>query len=613
MTALTSASQSPNATPSKTASATAPARPSTATPQQRQKHTRDPLGGRPPPQHPHDRRPAARRRPATSSNFASFAHNLPVTPAKSPPRKRDSPFSDYFTDEARSIDTTAGPPTPTQRLLVRMAKLQSQLMRTENSADSETLQSIERKLNEIDRQLQGGPSVPTSPHRPRRRPGLPLADSGLFMEDEDDDEEEGEDEDARSQADSSARENDTLDSNASGSPFADLHITPKPSTELRTPSPTKALSTTEKPHTTADDNNDGASITSTTSLTPSDPLHAQLRTLLAAVTTAQAELRQRCAEVRALHDRHDGDCEAQQAALEALQAENEALRTDLGFEYSELLFLKLQMKALEVEVHNEEEDEADGGGERDRKRRNRILAEMDGWRADWADVDVRFRRRKSRYGAAVLSMPSSAGSEEKEGQELAEEEEDSVEWELRTTRTASNEVDTAERPRRVTEIVIRRVERGVEADIEIDREVSAEAEVVPAAADEVAASHDDAETGDLASDEPELEPELETTPRAKSQPQYVDQGIQTDDLAALLFPSDADADDDAAASDLPDEDECAVTTSSEDPPSDDEDDDAAQTPRAKSSAFRVLARKAAWEELWQGLSSFAGVGDDELE
>ena len=104
------------------------------------------------------------------------------------------------------------------------------------------------------------------------------------------------------------------------------------------------------------------------------------------------------------------------AANEILQlrSANESLRADLSFDHSELLFLKLQLRALEAEaasvsgtLNNKREDE--GGDERN------LLDGFERWKLDWRDVDARLRERRRKYGGLVAVVDSTTGARMDEG------------------------------------------------------------------------------------------------------------------------------------------------------------------------------------------------------
>lgn len=346
-------------------------------------------------------------------------------------RLQDSPFSDYFSnDDARSVDhnnnhnnnmraTVGGAPyydapgSETQHLLVRLSRLQAQLMRTE---EREVLNLVGRKVGEVEAELE-------ALHSQTRMPA-DLEDSGLFMDDDDDDRElmvgvleEGEGEGEGTPA---ARP----DSAAAAGLGIDDHTS-----ELDVSSPPIAMDTTVEPEL--------------------DVQLEEARRVLENVSRAQEELRKRHTELVALNDTHLLQIEDSEHEVEQLRSENEGLKADLGFDHSELLFLKLQMKALEVEVDGVCEAPQVGGrgsqgGDCGGGRGRRVLEDLNRWRRDWHDVDARFKRRQSRSG--VLA----AERREQEPGELGGENDGSGAWQLETVKKGAG--------RRVSSITINRLD-----------------------------------------------------------------------------------------------------------------------------------------------------------
>ncbi|KAK5136039.1 hypothetical protein LTR08_004293 [Meristemomyces frigidus] len=313
-----------------------------------------------------------------------------------------SPYSDYFTDEARSlgdsrrrrpntadmtgarsrmgvgVDVTAGgacyaaPSSETQQLLVRLNKLQAQLMRGDAGAEKgQALKIVGRKMGEIDLELFALCSQS-------------MDDSGSFLEDEED-------------------------------------------------NPTEACEARVDPAVSAPAADDEYAPTAAHKRAERDFQLLEAQRVLANVTKAQEELRKRHAELALLNERHVLQIEARDQAIEQLRSENEGLQADLGFDHSELLFLKLQMEALEV----------DGGGVRE--GRAGVVQAMELWRGDWWDVQARVKRRQRKCGVAVSperSRGAGAGG-------LAEEEGGAGEWKVEVVRERVG--------RRVSRIVVRRL------------------------------------------------------------------------------------------------------------------------------------------------------------
>ncbi|KAI6820236.1 hypothetical protein KC332_g16601 [Hortaea werneckii] len=327
-------------------------------------------------------------------------------------RLQDSPFSDYFTDDARSVDTSAGKSSrysgagawlseEGQDLLARLGRLQTRVMRAEEGEQEWVRRVVERKVREVERELEDWD----------RRPGsAELEDSGFI-------DEEGEEAGGASE----------------GVEGLGLH------------------GVSECPEREEVEQEDASSQEVDSE---SDLQLSEARQILENVTKAQEELRQRHTELRLLTDQHLEQLENNETEIETLRSENEGLRSDLGFDHSELLFLKLQMKAIEVEVEDLDKPASQSQklanhsqhGEKN-VRRGQILQEMDQWRNDWQDVNGRLKRRLSRYG--VLSADKRDHSLEKELQVRAE---DLGDWQLETIRERSGG--------KVASLTIRRVKHG---------------------------------------------------------------------------------------------------------------------------------------------------------
>ncbi|KAK4555697.1 hypothetical protein LTR86_007450 [Recurvomyces mirabilis] len=221
----------------------------------------------------------------------------PLTPAKQIARfsdamgLRDSPFSDYFTDDARSIEHNFDgaayemPSSQTQQMLVRLNKLQAQLMRAgEDGGDA---------LNIVGRKLK-------------------LDDSGLFMDDDDE---------------------------------------PAATTPARASTAEAYFGGLDGAVEEAEDD-----VTPEEKAAERDYQLVEAQRVLDNVTRAQEELRKRHAELVQLNDDRAVQIEDYQQEVERLRSENESLKSDLGVDHNELLFLKLQLKSPEV---GEEEETGD--------------------------------------------------------------------------------------------------------------------------------------------------------------------------------------------------------------------------------------------------------------
>lgn len=511
----------------------------------------------------------------------------PLTPAKTPRRNsslQDSPFSDYFSDDARSsLNSSAqAPSNETKALLVKMNKLQSQLMRDHSDRGREAISIVGRKLAEIDLELG-------ALHSQTRLP-IELDDSGVFMA-EDKAERKAAAQTPQHSRGPSCQSCASLDSSVESSRIFD-----------------RDDSTLEKYH-----------IERTWYI-------SQIQEALEKLNSVQTELRQRQSEFAALHDRHYTVLEEKEEEIEHLRSENEGLRQDLGFEYSELLFLKLQMKSLEVDV-NDLRDESNHVTSPKCSKKNDILSEMDRWRtdSDWQDVEARFKRRRSKYG--IPTSPSRAESSSVKSIDVSKEE---IDWQLETIRETFREGRG-----RITSLTIKRTDssQSVSQSIHADHEPEQQ-KVQPVTLG--------GSTGWTVTEDDSMQKDEATT---FIRPPYADQCTQTDLL--LLDPLDEEEEDKSAllpiytlkeshqedeqdeklvmengAEEYDEDDEqhdCAILASStsgtgtnyEDLYQDVEEDD--ETVLEKPTLLSVSQHKSAWQELWSSLQSLTGIPDDEEE
>jgi hypothetical protein len=291
------------------------------------------------------------RRMATSRLSLNDA---PCTPAKATRHRRhssllqDSPFSDYFTDDARSLESQSTPKSETQHLLVRLNKLQSQLMRGENAP--EMLNIVGQCIGEIEDELDG------------------LNDSYLVEEMEEEDEEH--------------EENDYFTQEE-----RDLVLSSRPGSKHQ-PNPLGIEGISE--HSESSDE-----VTNWDKVRQ-EKLLVEAQTALHFLTEAQEQLRQRHQELVNLNEEHSLEMEEKEMEVERLRSENESLKSDLGFDHSELLFLELQLKSLEVDCEDSMYH----------PKLERLQRQMENWRDDWRDVEARFKQRRARYGVAAQGAKS---------------------------------------------------------------------------------------------------------------------------------------------------------------------------------------------------------------
>ncbi|GAM84518.1 hypothetical protein ANO11243_025140 [Dothideomycetidae sp. 11243] len=279
----------------------------------------------------------------------------PITPTTSPNQMallhpRDSPFSDYFTDEASSSQkgSDAMPSPEIQQVLLRLNNLGAQMLRQHPSSD--TCDAITAQLDQLETSVRG--AVHTSGHRRSMR------DSGFI-------------DDYSESADHPPSPGATLDE------LAPPKLVSQDSGHKST---SPILAHSEK---------------NSAAAAQRDRLLKQAQTILERVSRANTDLRHRFDEMHQLNDQHA--IQVEEATREALnlQSENEALKADLNFDHSELLYLKLQLKALEVQVDGLLNDDR----ESETTRQKLIILEdgMDQWKHVWDDVDARFRGRRVKH------------------------------------------------------------------------------------------------------------------------------------------------------------------------------------------------------------------------
>lgn len=277
-------------------------------------------------------------------------NGAPCTPARATRHRRhssllqDSPFSDYFTDDARSLESQTTPTSETQHLLVRLNKLQSQLMRGENAP--EMLNIVGQCIGEIEDELDG------------------LHSESYLVEEMEEEDEEDEEDDYFTQ-----EEKDVVLSSRPGSKHQPNALGIEGISEHR-------------------ESQDDAT---NWDKARQDKLLVEAQTALRFLTEAQEQLRQRHQELVNLNEEHSLDMEEKEMEVERLRSENESLKSDLGFDHSELLFLELQLKSLEVDCEDSMYH----------PKLERLQRQMENWRDDWRDVEARFKKRRARYGVAA--------------------------------------------------------------------------------------------------------------------------------------------------------------------------------------------------------------------
>lgn len=483
----------------------------------------------------------------------------PATPAKHARRTSslvDSPFSDYFSDDARSAIFNTSAPDEIKQLLLRMNRLQSLIMR-DQCRDAIAL--VGRKLTEIELELN-------TMHSETR---LDIEDSAVFMD-----------------------QGYVQEVSAPSSPSR------KPASR---PSPRKSTSTTAS----QDCLECGSGAMERSAVVSADHFRAErdylnlrMQELVEGLGSAQSELSNRYHEVREMNETHNAAIEEREEQIEQLRSENESLRSDLGFEYSELLFLKLQMKSMEVDVDDmAEPDIADATTIEDVKatrarieKKNKILSEMDRWRADWQDVNSRFKRRRTKYGEP-LAFP------------LVEAESGDVEWQLETVKEGSRG--------RVTSLTITRFDNSPgsldglvlaeapgavqdpQTQVTLDAPVDA-----PLTSLATSVAHDEglriSEEYDLEEVESEIEDEHEDSIiAAKSD----DEGEEFHDSQYQELEEEEDEEEVNEEVNIEEEIE--------------EEEEQAPLPHEHEPVQQPTPHVSAWRELWASLASLSGLPDDD--
>lgn len=470
----------------------------------------------------------------------------PITPAKHARRTSslvDSPFSDYFSDDARSAIFNTSAPDEIKQLLLRMNRLQSLIMR-DQCRDAISL--VGRKLNEIELELNTMHSETP----------LDIDDSAVFM-------------------DQGYVKEVSAPSSPSRKPAG--RISP-----AKPPAPLQACMEC------------GGGVMDRSALVSADHFRAErdylnlrMQELVEGLASAQSELSSRYSEVREINEAHNAAIEEREEKIEQLRSENEGLRLDLGFEYSELLFLKLQMKSIEVNVDDiAEPDMADAVTIDDVKatrarieKKNKILSELDRWRTDWQDVHTRFKRRRTKYGEPLASP-------------LLEPESGDVEWQLETVKEGSRG--------RVTSLTITRFDSR------------------PNSQDGVLL----AEGTDVAQDSRVVEEDSQTqvecaarldVPVASLTPTSI-----IDDVLCIDVDQDAEGphhetadEDDRSSTDASSDEEDECQDSEEEVEDELEDEEEGEPLALQHESVQPQPHVSAWRELWASLASLSGLPDDD--
>lgn len=514
-------------------------------------------------------------------NRMPSAHSTPSYGPVTPAAKRrgsgslgnsklqDSPFSDYFTDDGNSPSighdsTFRAHSEETQQLLVRLDRLQKQLMQSSPEdilSEHQKAVIVGRKISEIETQFH----ALTVETQSQTRLPPDLEDSGLFMDDDDAENEETPD----AQMDSFER--------------------------------------AAKAYLTADAEDDGMKATH-------DALLNDAHTVLQNVSKANERLRLVNAELRANHEKcgriidalelENAELRAKTTQLEfdnntvqsnfdTLQTKTENLKMDLSFNRANLLYLKLRHRALEVKTealhngaHRLESHAPELREEIQQIKRAKIREEMSIWEDQWLEIEQKMRRSRSKH----------ADSDEDES--------------LRQLLALSDADEDAADVVEVTNMV--KVEKttsmpGDDSAVGIEDTPSPPtAESIPE--EFVGTIQADQSTQTGPSVEVQSDVQLEQV-----KPFYADQITQTTPLpspATMSWVLNGDENDELQSNTKADD--CAIITSSEDnsdEPYSDISTNADIPEEASEGNTPASPIRAAWQDLWDGLTNLAGMGE----
>lgn len=332
--------------------------------------------------------------------------NNPATPLRSPHlasnnfnnlRFQNSPFSDYFTDDSKSVDHNAPyhPSDPAQKLLLRLNNLGGDILRLGLQDDS--LSEFNEKLCTLEAMVNDGgfSDAGSSIEERDRRNSFP---GRLYTEDH------SQGHEARDRILSPEHSNKSRMSNvwmAHACEYADgfTQTTEESKHGLAIAYATSATQTEDEVSKDMDESsvwiNNYADVSTQTT---DDRLVADLQEVVERLAKANDSLRQRYDQSKEVCDTQSVQIEELTTQLMTVKSENDSLKQDLGFDHSELLFLKLQLQALEVQKENYDHN-------------NHVLLAEDfaQWKADWDSVDARLRsrRQKNRVTSAdIKDFPS---------------------------------------------------------------------------------------------------------------------------------------------------------------------------------------------------------------
>lgn len=506
------------------------------------------------------------------SNMAS-----PVTPvikrsgSNSRPNSKleDSPFSDYFTDDGRSNhnvnDSSYHAPSPeTRQILTRLNKLQAQLMRSSPEdvlSEHEKAAIVARKVSEIETQFHAL-SIET---QSQTRLPPDLEDSGLFMDEEAENEETP---DAQVETFDRAAK-DFLATDIEGDDEKARH----------------------------------------------DTLLKDAQTLLQNVSKANAQLTKLNAELRANHEKCGSiidtlelenaqlrskttnlefDNDASQACTDNLKTENAALKTDLDFNRAELLYLKLHHRALEVEIealHNGAHRLGSYAPELREEihqiKRTKIKERMSAWEDSWVEIEQKMRQRRLKH--------YDSDGEEKLQRLLGAEDDDEK------SSIADEIAEVAQVKPKQTSLL------GEDSGVGIEDTPSPPAESVQEEFGNVSLVSKGTQTEDATTNQA-------LSPGQPPKPIYTDQPTQTTPLpspanSSWVLASEYDNEDEDGVRSYTND--CAITTSSEDNGDDSYSEVSTEVELKEEAEVKspTSQMRAAWQELFDGLTNLAGMGE----
>lgn len=299
----------------------------------------------------------------------------PHTPTTSPPhhasQHQGSPFSDYFTDEARSVSQkgrAAMPSHEVQQVLRRLNNLGAQMLRQDPSHD--TIDHIHSQLTHLENAVAGTESSPDLRN---------MRDSGFI-----DDFHDGSSSPDPSKHSSAHRHTTSIASSSLFSPTDDHLSQSSISEEYR------------------------------------DRLLGDSQVLLERVSRANVELRHRFNEMLEVSDQYASELEESMRETLELRSENDALKAALNFDHFELLYLKLQLKALEVQIEKADNELAEDGTEASKRPSTLLGEDFEQWKNDWDDIDARFRHRRIDHDLSSIAHTDTTKSRN-DGKSVEEE------------------------------------------------------------------------------------------------------------------------------------------------------------------------------------------------